>query len=350
MKIAIYNPYLNTLGGGEKYVLDIASFFLKDKDQVNLFWSDNQFLSKIKERYNLNLKGINFLPNIFQNKSQKINRLRKLATYDYLFYVTDGSLFYSLAKKNLLIIQSPAHIPPKNFINNLKFKSWQKILCYSEYIKKYILQKWQLPTYVLPPAVAVEQFQPGKKENLILSVGRFSKSLHNKKQDRLVNIFKKLSLKVKNYRLVLAGGLMDQDKNYFLSLKELTKGYQIELFPNLEFRKLQDLYGKAKIYWHAAGFLEDLNKFPERAEHFGISTVEAMAAGCVPIVYRAGGQLEIVKENKNGYFWETENELINKTIKVINQDNRNLANQGRIKSQEYKKENFNLRLKQILWP
>jgi len=36
-------------------------------------------------------------------------------------------------------------------------------------------------------------------------------------------------------------------------------------------------------------------------EHFGITTVEAMAAGCVPLVYDSGGQAEIVSSGYNGY-------------------------------------------------
>jgi glycosyltransferase involved in cell wall biosynthesis len=52
----------------------------------------------------------------------------------------------------------------------------------------------------------------------------------------------------------------------------------IELKPNLSRRELRELLGKAMFYLH-----------PEFPEHFGISVVEAMSAGCVPIVYRDGG-------------------------------------------------------------
>jgi len=56
-------------------------------------------------------------------------------------------------------------------------------------------------------------------------------------------------------------------------------------------------------------------------EHFGITPVEAMAAGCVPIVYRGGGLTETVTKD-SGFTWKTIDELI-KPFK--NKHNRNLG-------------------------
>jgi glycosyltransferase involved in cell wall biosynthesis len=44
-------------------------------------------------------------------------------------------------------------------------------------------------------------------------------------------------------------------------------------------------------------------------EHFGITTVEAMAAGCVPVVIDKAGQREIVRHGTDGYRWTTLAEL-----------------------------------------
>jgi glycosyltransferase involved in cell wall biosynthesis len=38
-----------------------------------------------------------------------------------------------------------------------------------------------------------------------------------------------------------------------------------------------------------------------------------MGAGAVPVVINAGGQKEIVKDSKNGYLWNTKEELVDKT-------------------------------------
>jgi len=52
----------------------------------------------------------------------------------------------------------------------------------------------------------------------------------------------------------------------------------VELLTNIPRDKLRELLGRAKYYLH-----------PPFPEHFGIAVVEAMAAGCIPIVYRDGG-------------------------------------------------------------
>ena len=52
-------------------------------------------------------------------------------------------------------------------------------------------------------------------------------------------------------------------------------------------------------------------------EHFGISTVEAQAAGAVPVVINKGGQKEIIKDKKNGRLWSTKTQLYEITKNLI---------------------------------
>ena len=75
---------------------------------------------------------------------------------------------------------------------------------------------------------------------------------------------------------------------------------------------LKQEYGAAKIFWHAAGLNEDVER-PELAEHFGIVTAEAMAAGCVPVVINRGAQPEIVDHGVSGFVWNNIEELIGYT-------------------------------------
>ena len=111
-----------------------------------------------------------------------------------------------------------------------------------------------------------------------------------------------------------------------------------------------ELYSKAKIYWHAAGSGEDLHVYPERAEHFGITTLEAMASGCVPMVFPAGGQVEIVEDNKDGVYWQTSDELAEKTIKLIEDESKikNLSQNAIKKSKEYDVEVFKKKLDELI--
>ena len=84
--------------------------------------------------------------------------------------------------------------------------------------------------------------------------------------------------------------------------------------------ELRDLYGRASIFWHATGLGEDEERHPHRLEHFGISTVEAMSAGAVPVVVALAGQREIVEEGRSGLLFTTLAELVAKTREVVDDE------------------------------
>ena len=131
----------------------------------------------------------------------------------------------------------------------------------------------------------------------------------------MVEEFKKMVKKgLREWKFVVVSGVQDAHKREFDKLKTMAAGYRIEFLVNKSNNELWDIYSIAKIYWHASGYGEDLEKHPEAAEHFGISTVEAMGAGAVPIVFNAGGQKEIVGDNINGFLWNTLSELEEKTL------------------------------------
>ena len=64
MKIAIFDPYLDTLGGGERYMMAIARFFLRDH-RVDVFWNKPEIKGEIQKRFGFNLDKLNFIENIF---------------------------------------------------------------------------------------------------------------------------------------------------------------------------------------------------------------------------------------------------------------------------------------------
>ncbi|MFO7928518.1 MAG: glycosyltransferase, partial [Candidatus Humimicrobiaceae bacterium] len=86
------------------------------------------------------------------------------------------------------------------------------------------------------------------------------------------------------------------------------------------------------IFWHASGMGEDEEKHPEKFEHFGITTVEAMASGCIPIVINKTGQKEIIKNGQNGFLFSSIEELKEITIKVCS---------GEIKGEKIKENAIN---------
>ena len=161
-------------------------------------------------------------------------------------------------------------------------ESYNEILSISGYTEYWIKRYWKKDSRILFPPVDTESFKAGSKEKIILSVGRFFPEHHNKKQYELARAFTEMVKtdpnEMKDYRLILAGGLENRESHtaYVEKIKEISEGYPIEIRTNISWSELKDLFSKAMIFWHAAGLNEDENKNPAKFEHFGITTVEAM--------------------------------------------------------------------------
>lgn len=314
MKIGIYNPYFDSLGGGERYCLTLASHWAGLHHGVAVFWDDKNILKNAENRFKIDLSRVKVVQNIFRGR----NILKKALlskNYDLIFFLSDGSIPLTFAKKNILHFQSPfPSAGGRNLWNTVKLQRFGAVVCNSGFTKRHIDREFNVDASVIYPPVAVNQFAASGKQNIILSVGRFHPY---KKQKELAGLFQQLRKELIGWKLYLAGGLLEQDRQYFEEVKRCAAGSDIVLWPNASFERLRDLYGKATIYWHGAGYEQSEEKTPEALEHFGITTIEAMASGCIPIVYDAGGQREIVKDGENGLLWRTPKELIEKTKKVI---------------------------------
>lgn len=312
MKVGLYDPYLDTLGGGEKYILTIASLLSKEHDVV-LFWDNLSIFEDASKRFHLDLSHVQVVKNIFSSGSL-FTKWKQTRQFERFIYMSDGSIPFLFAKKNFLIFQFPVMwVNGKSFLNSLKLRNIETLICYSDFVKSYLEKTFSTRVIVLAPSIDSPQKVKQKKENTILTVGRFTKGMNTKKQKEMIEAFKTLvDAGLENWKFVLAGGMLEGDCDFVESLKKMIKGYPIEIYENVPYDKLLNLYKKSKIYWHAAGFGEDLAKYPERAEHFGITTVEAMSYGLVPVVFRGGGQGDIVTA-QTGYTWKTKEELLAQT-------------------------------------
>lgn len=349
MKIGIYDPYLDTLAGGERYVLTTVSCFAKN-NTVSIFWDkkeEEDIKKEVKRKFNLDLSRIEFVDNVFEKSIPFYKRLQESKKYDVIFLLSDGS-FPLLLCPLILHFQSPVQwVNGAAFKNKIKLKRTKAIVCNSNFTKSFIDKKFGVNSIVIYPPVDVSHVsEMGEKENIILNVGRFGIKMQGssyKKQEILVGVFKKMVKQgLAGWKFVLVVSVKDEHKEALEVLKESAKGFPIEFIVNPPNEVLISMYKKAKIYWHAAGFGEDIEKNPDRAEHFGIATVEAMSMSAIPIVFNAGGQKEIVDDGKNGFVWNIEKELEEKTEQVVNNTSlmKKLAEGAEKKAQTYNQERF----------
>lgn len=340
MKIGFFSPYLDTFGGGERYMLALASH-LAINNKVDVFWPDVQIKAPLSRFLKIDLTNINFTPSPFEKKL--LPRLFSTFSYNLIFIISDGSVPLTFARKNILHFQVPFNFEKVSFKTNIALKRYKYVVVNSNFTKQYIDKTYRVNSSVIYPPVDIKNITPGQKENLILSVGRFGASqLHPKKQEILIEVFREFSKQLKNWKLVLAGQAKKEDYKYLRTLRKLAKGFAIKIVESPSFDELKTFYSKAQIYWHATGYGEDEIKFPQKMEHFGISTVEASAAGAVPIVINRGGQKEIVTEGEDGFLWDTKVELYEKTLLLVKNPNqlKLMSTQAVKNSKRFSQENF----------
>jgi len=367
LRIGIYPAALPVCGGGEKYIGEIAEI-LSQQNSVSFMVLVKPDVQELKAKLNIDLGRIYF-ENIRTPLSMMRTRIATLSNlintyevsrltkkYDLFINQEHVTFIPSFSRRSILVCEVPPVKPPlasylfASLFFDPRSKTYDKIVVNSRFTKKWAEKYYDNEATVLYPPIDTKAFVPSAKENILLSVGRF---FHSKKQLEMVKAFKSLyaDRELNGWEYHLVGGLASNSavQKYFKDCKEEAKGYPIYLHANAPFEVLKELYGKSRIFWHATGLGEDENKHPELMEHFGITTVEAMSAGCVPIVINKGGQPEIVENGISGFVFETLNELNKHTIRLI--DNDALWKKGSEacirRSQEFSLSKFETRMKQI---
>lgn len=340
MRAAIYNPYLDTLGGGERYSLAVATSLSELGYQVDVEWKNLKIKEKLESRFGIDLSAVRFVKDV-----------KKGDGYDVCFWVSDGSIPLLRARKNFLHFQVPFQgVNGKTLLNRMKLFRIEKIICNSAFTKGFIDKEYGVGSIVIHPPVSVEKIKPKRKNNSILFVGRFSQLAQVKNQHILLRNFKKIYKLFPDWELILAGGVEIGAKEYLEKLEKEIQGHPIQIIKSPSFKELLTLYGQAKIFWSAAGFGVKEEKEPYKVEHFGITLVEAMAAGAVPVVFSAGGHKEIVKDGVSGLLWEKEGELVKKTKRLIEDRDfyKTLMEEGLKSAREYGYERFKSEIEKIL--
>jgi glycosyltransferase involved in cell wall biosynthesis len=167
--------------------------------------------------------------------------------------------------------------------------------------------------HVLYPPVDTERFfsaysQPiNTREAKVLVVSRFSP------EKRIENAIKIAHLLGGKIKFQIVGSLMPTNKAYFRELKQMIEMYglteSVNLTPNANNEELIDSMSSSMVYLHTM-----------IGEHFGVSIVEAMAAGLLPIVPSYGGCSEITPRDQQYHTLEKAADLIAKNIKYANDD------------------------------
>lgn len=163
------------------------------------------------------------------------------------------------------------------------------VLTNSEFSRQSIFEEFEVDSTVIPPPVDVDAFRDAAlssddRSNSVLVVSRFHPSKKLKNAIRLAKLLKQNRI---CKHVTIAGNMSPADSAYFSYLNNLVTRDGLQDFVrfevNVNLDRLIELMRLAKVYFH-----------PMPGEPFGISTVEAMSAGLIPVVPDIGGHAEFV--------------------------------------------------------
>ena len=326
MRIGFHNPFEGAVGGGDRYLFTIL------EEAARRDWAELVVLSPRRpdpaawERV-----GVSVDPEAYAwsetRPSQLTERSREL---DLLVSLDADVPTASAARHSVCVIQFPFRARERPHERLLAaalrtagrqrapaaLASYDSFLCYSEFARGWIAQRLGAEAEVLPPPVdPPARPPPARRERRILAVGRFFRGAHAKRHDVLIEAFREL--RADGWELHLAGTAGEDDAPWIEHLHELAAGLAVEFHVDAPRAELLELYGTSALFWHATGFGVREDRHPERLEHFGIVTVEAMMHGAVPLVVPVGGQAEIVQDGRCGRHWRSVDELVARSRELI---------------------------------
>jgi len=167
-------------------------------------------------------------------------------------------------------------------------------------------------------SISTQYFYNNKniREDVILVVSRIDPSKEIEKAVKLAKLLKEKGIEME---MIVAGSLDPYFSDYYLYLKKTIEDNDlidyIKFEIDITFDKLLSFMKKSKIYFH-----------PRPGEHFGISIVEAMSAGLIPIVSDKGGQTEFVPKKYQYHTLEQASQIISLSLDASDSERLHLSN------------------------
>ncbi|MDH5389669.1 MAG: glycosyltransferase [Candidatus Bathyarchaeota archaeon] len=328
MKIAVAHHSLNIPGGAERLCLATIEALRKKGHDVTLVtvektdWSivqknfrnmamPNNEIYVTKNRLSKNLSktpiaSTYFLIYIMQllvTKSQQKYELvlntfgdviNSIADITYVHFPLRAALRFSqipaFTSRSMWHIVAPLYNAATSFLDRA-FHG--ELLTNSRFMQEIIKNVLRRNSLVVYPPVDVETFSSRcfkhrKKGYTAATVSSFTPKRHLE-QVPLIAKHSKLAKfvvmgKADEYSLPT---LREVEKK----IKELHVQDRVTLLTNVPYNRFFETLSKAKVYLHVMPY-----------DHFGISVVEAMASGCVPVVHRSGGPWQDILDCRQGEY------------------------------------------------
>jgi len=199
------------------------------------------------------------------------------------------------------------------------------VLAISEYSKAHFDREWEVPTTLVYPAC--NMIQPARsRNNVVVTAARGV-------PEKNLELFWEIARQCPNYEFVLLLTLDPRFLEYSRVLQS-TAPMNGRVIVNPDREMYQETLARSRIYLHVM-----------RGEHFGITIVESMSAGCVPVVHDSGGPKEIV--HGVGLLWRQVEE-IPRLLSVADASYETMSELSIERARTFSREKFDERFGEVL--
>lgn len=323
--VNILHINLNARGGSERLALAVIRALKEDTDMdinIDLTTLQKPDVHKIEETYGktglmavCNINRVNIIPSIENVQLKKkydliINTHGDMFPFSQKDFSKDNAITYChfpLAKylidveneeyarliygqrfSDIVEYKKHLHSARNAYIDTIRNST---VLTNSEYSSRAIYKTFTIDSSVLSPPVDVDLFRKAvlfssmnKRDDTILVISRFHPSKKIENAIRLAELLKHEGI---GRSMKIVGNLSPNMIGYYSYLRQMVQDQDLSdyvtFYVNVSFNKLLSLMSESKVYFH-----------PLPGEPFGISTVEAMSAGLIPVVPDLGGHTEFV--------------------------------------------------------
>ena len=332
--VCIASPYDYTIGGGEKYLSFLMKYFIKKGYKVIFFTvSDiNTTVNTLQYYHNKNEISnitISNYPNIYEPNIYAIK-------FKYFVFMYNNSIpnvnIKISADKKIFHCQFPFDYEVARnsteyyYLNNDEIHKvlnmYDYIIVNSEYTKESLISHYTTFNYftqkihvVYPPCIEnINANVFSKTSNMFVMLGRifdYSQNANNKYFDVAISVFNELCNY--DYKLVIIGSVKSY-AYYEKLINMINDKNKIIILPDISDEEKNKYLQMAKYYIQLTGIND---KYAFNKEHFGISMVEALHNGCIPISVNAGYPKYLIQNNVNGYLVDSGERLKELVVNLL---------------------------------
>jgi glycosyltransferase involved in cell wall biosynthesis len=305
--VGVFSPALNLSGGAEWVALNII-FALKEQGHEVILLCDNPIDQKkfthvfgrqvqVDKQFILPLRFFSQVDphNVYTDAIRTLILKTKcnitVDTYsNALLFGTDiAYIHYPLLKgvaHGLPQLRNRAFFMPYQALLK-RNRSNRLILANSQYTAKAILEELGINPYVLYPSVSnkITALSKGNldkpRQNIVVTISRIS-------EEKNLQAIPQIAEKVREEISFIIAGIPTSTQA-LVQLKNLIKRLhlsdRVKVLTYLPREQMAQMLLNSRAYLHTM-----------KDEHFGISIVEAMSLGCVPVVHDSGGPREFVPD------------------------------------------------------